>query len=155
MVDRTVPTSRACRAASLLGRAVGRALDEGEITPAGYRLLAYLSTGEAAAAVLANKLAVSRPTVSATIDWLEPRGFVVRTPDAVDRRRVRITITEKGAAALASADQLVAHRIGDILDSVNDEETASIVAALDRLHDALTVFRSRGHIGLASSHVPG
>src|SRR5687767_3257244 len=93
-------TIAACRAASRLGRMVSRALEDSELNPAGYRMLASLSSGASAAANLADKLAVSRPTVTATVDWLEGRGFVSRTPDPDDRRRAAIALTPAGEAAL-------------------------------------------------------
>src|SRR5690606_33141171 len=80
----------AARAAAQLGRTVNLALDDVALTPAGYRMLAYLATGETAAKVLAAKLAISRPTVTATLDWLEPQGYVTRSPSELDRRRVDI-----------------------------------------------------------------
>src|SRR5690606_39654135 len=105
----------AVRAAAQLGRTVSVALSKSELTPAGYRLLAYLVTGETASKVLAAKLAVSRPTVTATLDWLEPRGYVVRSPDTTDRRRVEIAITADGRRALEEADRLVVDRLRDAM----------------------------------------
>jgi len=139
------PTTRAGHAASRLGRTVDRALAETDLTPAGYRLLAYLSTGASAATALAEKLVVSRPTITATIDWLEERGFVTRSPDPVDRRRVTVTTTPMGEQALAKADQRLTNRLAEVLALLDDSQAASVVAALDHLHDALDRDRSMRH----------
>lgn len=144
MTDRR-PTPTACRAAAQLGRTVNRAIEETELTPAAYRLLAYLSTGSTAATVLADKLAVSRPTITVTTDWLEARGLVVRTPDPDDRRRVAIVMTDAGAVALADADERIAERLADVLDPLDDDDATAIVVALDRLMAALNEFRARRH----------
>lgn len=133
----------ASRAAAQLGRVVERALVDSELTAAGYRLLAYLSTGEVAAKTLAMKLAVSRPTVTATLDWLEPRGYVTRSSDLEDRRRTNISITRKGEDALEFADVLVGRRLLSLLSDLNGDEYEWTVAALERLHDALNRYRSR------------
>ena len=131
------PTVAAGRAASRLGRAVSRALDDSELNPAGYRMLASLSAGASAAARLADKLAVSRPSVTATVDWLEARGFVERTPDRSDRRRSAIHMTPRGEAALATADRLVAERLEEVFGYLEPERAALVIDALSMLHEAL------------------
>ena len=106
-------------------------------------MLAYLVTGSTAAKVLAAKLAISRPTVTATLDWLEPQGYVTRTPSSDDRRRVDIAITPAGDAVLAEADRRIIERLRDVLRDVDAEQVASIVAGLEVLGDALNEYRVR------------
>ena len=119
------------------------ALTKADLSPAGYRMLAYLVTGETAAKVLAAKLSISRPTVTATLDWLEPRGYVVRTPSLGDRRRVEISITGKGLDALAEADRLIIERLHRVLDEIDPEQITTIVASMEALGVALNVFRAK------------
>lgn len=134
----------AARAAAQLGRTVGVALEPSDLNAAGYRLLAYLVTGETASKVLAAKLAVSRPTVTATLDWLEQRGYAVRRPDDIDRRRVEIAITSKGLEALEVADRLVVLRLEEIMGVFDSRRAAEILAALEDLGTALNAYRARG-----------
>ncbi|MGH2354920.1 MAG: MarR family winged helix-turn-helix transcriptional regulator [Chloroflexota bacterium] len=71
---------------------------------------------------LSRELGMSHSTASGIVDRLQARGLVRRTPDATDRRRTRITVTEQvddyvheleggppgrlaGALARASPDQ--------------------------------------------------
>jgi DNA-binding MarR family transcriptional regulator len=54
--------------------------------------------GAAVSDVIAD-LGVSKQTVSQLIDTLVVRGYVERTSDAEDRRRVILTLTERGGAA--------------------------------------------------------
>ncbi len=133
----------AARAAAQLGRTVNLALNKAELSPAGYRMLAYLVTGDTAAKVLAAKLSISRPTVTATLDWLEPRGYVVRTPSKADRRRVEISITGRGLDALAEADRLIIERLHRVLEEVDPDEVEAINSSLETLGAALNVFRER------------
>jgi DNA-binding MarR family transcriptional regulator len=134
----------AARAAAQLGRTVNLALKRAELTPAGYRMLAYLVTGDTAAKILAKKLAISRPTVTATLDWLEPRGYVVRTPSTVDRRRVEISITGRGLDALAAADRLIVERLEAVFDDVDPAQVLLIVSCLEEIGVALNVYRVKG-----------
>ncbi len=136
-------STAAARAAAQLGRTVNLALNKSELSPAGYRMLAYLVTGDTAAKVLAVKLSISRPTVTATLDWLEPRGYVVRLPSEVDRRRVEISITQKGLDALAEADRLIIARLRAVAESIPSDQIGTIVASLETLGAALNVFRER------------
>lgn len=134
----------AARAAAQLGRTVNLALKKAELTPPGYRMLAYLATGESAAKILAAKLAISRPTVTATLDWLEPRGYVRRAPHPDDRRKVQILITADGLAALEEADRLIVERLEEVLIAVDDEDAKHIVDSLETMGGALNVYRARG-----------
>jgi DNA-binding MarR family transcriptional regulator len=129
------------RAAAQLGRTVNLALNTAELSPAGHRMLAYLVTGDTAVEVLAAKFSISRPTVTATLDWLEPRGYVVRTPSQEDRRRVEISITRKGLDALAEADRLIVERLQGVLDEIGGDEVSAIVSSLETLGVALNIFR--------------
>ena len=135
----------ACRAAAHLGRTVDRALDDAVLSPAGYRVLSWLSMGSAAAAVLADKLAVSRPTVTLVVDGLKARGLVDRTVDTNDRRRATLPLTAAGREALAEADARVAQRLDEVLAPLDAEQRAGIVTALELLQGALRDDRERRH----------
>lgn len=130
---------------------MGRVLDDSPLTPAAYRLLAYLSSDAVAAAVLAEKLAVSRPTVTATTDWLEARGLVVRIADTTDRRRIAIEMTDAGREALDDADALIGVRLAEVLAHIEESEADQVLKALELLHPALNNFRARSHAVRARS----
>lgn len=129
------------------------ALDGALLSSAGYRLLGYLATGHSAASVLAAKLAVSRPSVTVAVDVLEKQGFVTRSQDTSDARRVTISMTAAGRAALARADDLVAERLDLVAESLGDVETRAVFDALELLHDALNVYREGRYprVGTVSS----
>ena len=61
-----------------------------------YRVLGLLSAGDERATQLAARLAVTKPTLTALIDGLVERGFVVRETTDGDRRAVRLSITDAG-----------------------------------------------------------
>jgi len=140
-----VPAS-ACRAAALLGRTVNRALGSGPLTPPAYRLMSVLSSGSLAAAVLADKLAVSRPAITNTTDWLVERGLATRDVDPSDRRRVSIAMTDSGEAALTESDRLVAARLLEVLSERTAAEQHGALATLELLFGALNEDRVRRHL---------
>ena len=106
-----------------------------DITLPQYRLLAFISRGEERASNLAERLALTRPTVSATIDTLVERALLERTAIDTDRRAVRLTITPEGRRLMHGAETAMRSRLDDILDAADDPEL--VRTALDQLGNAL------------------
>jgi len=77
-------------------------------------VLAILEEGCEASSKLAEKLAVSRPSVTGVVDGLVARGLVRRNPGDHDRRRIDLDLTEPGRAALIAADAAFERRIDRI-----------------------------------------
>ncbi len=73
-----------------MARQVELAVATVDLTLAQYRVLGVLGEGREAASRLADKLGVSRPSVTGVVDGLVVRGLVCRDPDAGDRRRVDV-----------------------------------------------------------------
>lgn len=69
-------------------------------------VLVPLLAGDARAADLAGALGVSRQAVAQLVQSLEDGGYVVRVPDPDDGRAKRISITERGRAALVTVRAL-------------------------------------------------
>ncbi len=90
---------RAARTIALLARVLERAA--GDLTLAQYRVLALVSAGDERATLLAGRLAITKPSVSAVVDGLVERGCLAREPVDGDRRAIRLCITPTGPQALA------------------------------------------------------
>lgn len=123
------------RLARLLERACTESADA-HLTLAQYRLLAMISDGAERASHLAGRLALTKPTVSATIDTLVERGLVTRETAEGDRRALRLQITDEGVAVLGVAESAMRERLDDVLARVDDPDTvrrsfAQLHAALD------------------------
>jgi long-chain acyl-CoA synthetase len=86
-----------------------------DLTPSQYRILMFLAAGDAQASIMADHLAVSRPSVTAVVDGLVARGLVDRRHDKQDRRRVGHSITEEGRRLLAAADSTLDQTLHEIL----------------------------------------
>lgn len=130
----------AARAAARLGKVAEVALtDQADLSLPQYRLLALLADGSAAATALADRLTVTRPSITALADGLVERGYIDRHPDPDDRRRITHSLTDGGRRALAAGDQAIEKRLGDVLTHVPDPDDAATalkglsiwIAALD------------------------
>jgi DNA-binding MarR family transcriptional regulator len=106
-----------------------------QLTLAQYRLLAMIADGAERASQLAGRLALTKPTVSATIDTLVERGLVTRATADDDRRALRLQITPEGAVVLGTAETAMRERLDDVLARVDDP--SAVRASLTELHAAL------------------
>ncbi len=90
-------------------------------------VLAWLShTGTFTLGELAAKERVSAPSMNRTVNCLEEAGFVRRTADDEDRRKVNITLTDAGHEIVAET----ARRRDEWFDAALDELTAEERATL-------------------------
>ncbi len=106
-----------------------------ELTLPQYRVLGLLSAGDERASVLATRLAVSRPTVSALVDSLVERGLVEREVAHDDRRAVRLSITAAGRHAVDATAAALRPALDAIVGRCADP--AAVAAALEQLVPAL------------------
>ena len=112
------------RVVARLARQVELALTTVDLTLPQYRVLGILGGGPEASSVLAEKLAVSRPSVTGVVDGLVARGLARRDPDAADRRRIGIEMTGDGRRLLAHADAEVDRRLHEIAARLADPGAA-------------------------------
>lgn len=74
--------------------------------------------GRRTISALAEHERVATPSMTSTVNGLEEQGFVVRTPDEQDRRRVQVDITDAGAEIVAETirrrDALLAGILADV-----------------------------------------
>ncbi|MGI9601566.1 MAG: MarR family winged helix-turn-helix transcriptional regulator [Acidimicrobiales bacterium] len=136
-----VPDLGLGRIVAWMGRPLTQALRSLDLSDSQYRLLAFLADGESASTALAGRLEVTRPSITALVDGLVGRGFVERQADDEDRRRIRLTLTEAGIAALAEADRVVDRQLGHVLDQLSASERDQAIAATRLWGDALRALR--------------
>jgi DNA-binding MarR family transcriptional regulator len=117
--------------AARLARQVEVALSALDLSPAQYRMLVRIARGTDASSSLAQKLAVSAPSVTAVVDGLVQRGAVERAHSVEDRRRIALALTEPGRTLLASAEKALQARLGAIAGELEDGDLAA--SALDAL----------------------
>jgi len=137
-----MPPEAPGRTLARLARQVELAAATADISLAQYRLLILLGEGKEAASALADKLAVSRPSVTGVVDGLVARGLVERDHDAEDRRRVRHALTPEGRRVLAAADAEVERRLNEILSHRPESAAAAAFAGLAPWQEALDAHRA-------------
>jgi DNA-binding MarR family transcriptional regulator len=102
------------------------------VSPQQYRMLKLIGVGGERSARLAEKLAVARPTLTATADSLVAAGFACREAEPGDRRVVRLRLTEAGQAAVIRADAAYSDWFGAVLDHTGRrEQITTDLLALD------------------------
>ncbi len=71
-------------------------------------------------------LGIDRSEVVRLIDGLEEAGFVIRTRDATDRRKYRLTITQSGRAERRKTDELIEKAAERVLHRLDEEERRTL-----------------------------
>ncbi len=127
--------TRAARALALAARALERAAGTRDLTLAQYRVLALVAAGDERSSLLADRLSVAKPTITAVVDGLVERGLIERTSVTGDRRSIRISLTKAGVHGLRAAEKEMSETLERILSEARDP--AAVVAALGDLDDAL------------------
>ena len=135
MPDRPSDLPRAARALALAARALERAAAARDLTLAQFRVLALIAAGDERSSLLAERLAVAKPTITAVVDGLVERGFVAREAVAGDRRSIRVALTPSGVVALRAAEEEMGETLGRIFEHARERD--ALLAALLDLDDAL------------------
>jgi DNA-binding MarR family transcriptional regulator len=148
VVEPVADLPRAARALTLAARAMERAAAARDLTLAQFRVLALIAAGDERSSLLAERLAVAKPTITAVVDGLVDRGLVAREAVVGDRRSIRVALTPGGVAALRAAEQEMSGTLGRIFEHARDRD--ALLGALLDLDDALALrmkARLRGERG--------
>jgi long-chain acyl-CoA synthetase len=103
------------------------ALIEGGLSLTQYRILQHLQHSNTIQSDLAFQLTVTKQSVTRLVDGLVNRGFIARTVDEDDRRRVIHAITPKGRRAFQRSNDIVEDFLMAVLQDLDDD--ASIETA--------------------------
>jgi DNA-binding MarR family transcriptional regulator len=117
------------------------------LTPSQYRIMKLAGAGGERSTRLAQRLAVAKPTLTATADGLVAAGYAVRAAEPGDRRVVRLSLTPAGHTALGRADAAYSAWLGPLLDATGDR--GAVLDALELVGSAMTEAR-RARQGLAA-----
>jgi DNA-binding MarR family transcriptional regulator len=113
-----------------LDRLTGSAAAFNRLNRTDLRALQLLRNGGLTAGELARSLHVTSGATTRVIDSLAAAGHVVRTPDAVDRRRVLVRLTP---AAVLIVDRTFERLLADartVLETYGDEELETLARFL-------------------------
>jgi DNA-binding MarR family transcriptional regulator len=84
---------------------------------------------------LAERHAVSLPTMSNSINTLVERGWVSRSRDAEDRRMVVVELTPDGQAVLDQTTHAVTGSVAELLGSLSPEQCELLLSGLELLDE--------------------
>lgn len=129
------------------GAAMRAALAEGgydDIPGNGLYVIGALALGEAPLSQIIRELRVSKQAAGQLVDALVLRGYLDRQVDPNDRRRLTVTLTERGRAA---ADTQIAAR-----EAIDAELTARVGA--EKIHHAREVLAHLIDIGRGAEPDP-
>jgi DNA-binding MarR family transcriptional regulator len=131
------------RSLGLLDQARLQLWDAAGLTVTQLRLLFYLHEDEGIGnAELADRLLVTRPSVSALLERLERGEFIRREMSPGDRRGICIWLEPKGRTAVAQMTAELRNTAGRLMADLTDDE-------LDVLRDALTGLYAAGRAARA------
>ncbi|HWE65569.1 MAG TPA: MarR family winged helix-turn-helix transcriptional regulator [Acidimicrobiales bacterium] len=125
------------RALARASRFLERASDE--LSLAHYRVLSAVASGDERASRVASRLAIGKPTISASVEALSQRGLLVRSDVAGDQRAAALRLTAAGTALLARVETEMSERIDRLCARTpdGDQLLQSLVwlgAAIDEVH---------------------
>jgi DNA-binding MarR family transcriptional regulator len=129
------PAVRAVFATSALLDPIRLAIwDREGLTVTQLRLLFQLHEhGGMSNADLADRLYVTRPSVSALLERLERGGFIRREVSQIDRRGICIWLEDRGMEVIASLRTELREYVSGLMESMTDQELQSLTSALEVL----------------------
>lgn len=122
-----------------------------DVMPVHLRLLALLADGACNLSELAEKQAVSLPTMSNSISVLVERGWVRRVQAAHDRRMVCLELTAAGRAVLTELGRRIEARLTDSLAPLSRRDYQTLLAGLAILRRVVVPIVSVEKQGCAES----
>ena len=82
---------------------------------------------------VADNFCVTSPSATAVIDRLAELDNIIRIPDVIDRRIVRLALTEKGKAALESGLHDLSKRMEKMLSGLSEKEKLDLITILNKI----------------------
>ena len=125
--------------ADLLVKRISELVQPFDLTPASGLVLSILADSESPLPPnqIAERLIISRATVTGLVDSLERRGYVRRLPHPSDRRMLLIEPTDTGRQA-ADAFRPIVHQHQRVwMDVLDEQEQGQLINFLKRLQDPL------------------
>jgi len=99
-----------------------------------FRTLIFLSRQAGASlSQVAEHIGLTLPSISVLVGGLVERGLVRREAHAADRRRVTLTLTERGESVLAGARDATQAALAARLSVLSPEDRATVAQALQLL----------------------
>ncbi len=108
-----------------------------------YAALHGIREGASSPGELARLWQVTPAVLTGIVDRLENRGLVRREPDPMDRRRLRLALTEQGMAASIEVERALTDDLAAQLGMLSSKELAELGRSLDLLHQVIDTLREQ------------
>jgi DNA-binding MarR family transcriptional regulator len=128
------------RTADQLEKQIAGLLQPFDLSPATGLVLSILAEAVEPVSpnLIADRLIISRASVTSLLDSLEKRGYVRRQPHHSDRRMLQIELTLAGRKVADQFRPVVHHQQKEWLNVLTDEEQAQLIQMLHRVQASLT-----------------
>jgi len=125
--------------ADLLERRIAGLLQPFDLSPATGLVLSILadSATPVSPTRIADRLIISRASVTSLLDSLEKRGFVKRQPHPSDRRMLSVELTDSGRQVANQFRPIVHQQQKVWLNALNEKEQEQLIQMLHRLQATL------------------
>lgn len=140
------------QASKILAQTVG-------LTPSQLNVLQHLQDqGEISAGEIANLTHLKHATITALVDRMVERGFVLRRKSDEDRRRVWVKLTQEGKDAILSSPNLLQQTFSTRFEKIPNWQQAMLVAALEQVASILDAENIEAapvlHVGAINEKIP-
>ncbi len=125
--------------AELLQKCIASLIQPFDLSPATGLVLSILADSETPLSPnnIAQRLIISRASVTSLLDSLEKRGFVKRQPHLSDRRMLSVVLTDSGRQ-VANQFRPIVHKQQKVwLEALNEKEQEQLTQMLHRLQASL------------------
>ena len=125
--------------AEVLEKRIASLIQPFSLSPATGLVLSILADSETPLSpnTIADRLIISRASVTSLLDSLEKRGFVKRQPHLSDRRRLLVELTDSGRQ-VANQFRPIVHQHQKVwLKALNEKEQEQLIQMLHQLQASL------------------
>lgn len=125
--------------AELLVKRIASLLQPFALSPASGLALSIVADSESPLSPhkIAERLIISRATVTGLIDSLERQGYVQRRPHPSDRRMLLVEVTETGREVANRFRPIVHHQQKQWLEILSDDEQQRLIDSLQQVQASL------------------
>ena len=88
---------------------------------------------------ISNNLHMSRPRVTNTLATLKKKGFVSTLNSLEDRRRIQVSLTEKGISYIEEKRKNIEDYFNAFLDRFGERDTIELIRLIDLAVDTMAV----------------
>lgn len=124
-------------------------LSAGEKTPyadinfSHHRLLWMLAFyGEMGMKDLADKISVTMPTITESVDQMVELGYVERYSDSKDRRRVMVRMTNSGKKIISDCENCREAIFKEIFEKLSQEDRSRLIQSLEAIYTIFSKLES-------------